>query len=155
MQILSTGLKLLTGRFSGMVPPQLLAETLHSLQAILFPIMDDKSADILVQLIRKMGFDDDCNQYDGYMRFKEPPQDFTYHYWGERLARLEELIMRREARNKVERWLRWHTTDVNALVIALLALAISIMVGLVGIVVTSIQAWIAWQAWKHPVAPPV
>ncbi|OCL12556.1 hypothetical protein AOQ84DRAFT_419352 [Glonium stellatum] len=139
----------------GTVPPQLLVETLHSLQAVLFPILDDKSADILVRLTKKMGFDDDCNQYDGYMRFKEPPEDFTYHYWGGRLARLEELVIRREPRNKLERWFRWYTTDVNALAIALLALAISIVVGLIGIVISSIQLWIAWEAWRYPVAPPV
>ncbi|OCK75288.1 hypothetical protein K432DRAFT_409162 [Lepidopterella palustris CBS 459.81] len=137
----------------GILPPQLLVETLHSLQAVLFPIMDDKSADILTALIRKIGFDSDCNQYDGYMRFKEPPEDFIYQYWGERLARLEELIMRRDPRNKMERWFRWHTTDMNFLVVALLALAISIVVGLITITVTCVQTWIAWQAWKHPVIP--
>ncbi|KAJ4266089.1 hypothetical protein NW762_004064 [Fusarium torreyae] len=135
----------------GTHPPQLLVETLHSLQAILFPSLNKKSGKVLNTLVRKEGFDAECAQYEGYKIFPEPPQDFNYLYWGKRIARLHEIAKSRPPRNKFEKWFQQWTTERNAFLIALLALFISIFVGVLSIILGCVQVWIAWMAWKHPV----
>ncbi|KAF5025677.1 hypothetical protein F66182_2283 [Fusarium sp. NRRL 66182] len=135
----------------GILPPQLLVETLHSLQAILFPSLDEKSGHVLDSLVLKQGFDPECAQYEGYKIFPEPPQDFNYFYWGKRIAQLHDYTKCRPPRNKLERWFQQKTTERNALLIALIALFITIIIGIIGIGLSSVQIWIAWDAWRHPV----
>ncbi|KZL88130.1 hypothetical protein CI238_04915 [Colletotrichum incanum] len=96
------------------------------------------------------GFDRECAEYEGYKIFKDPPEDFQYVYWGERLALLHEMVMSRPPRNKLERWLHRQSNEGNALFIALVALLISILVGIISIGLAAVQIWIAWMAWKHP-----
>lgn len=136
-----------------MLPPQLLVETLHSLQGILFPSVDPISANILDELIAKEGFDPQCAEYEGYKLFSEPPEDFEYVFWGKRLAQLHHLMVHRPPRNMLERWFQRQSSEGNALFVALLALLISIAVGLISIILACVQVWIAWMAWKYPVAP--
>ncbi|KAF4965168.1 hypothetical protein FSARC_6986 [Fusarium sarcochroum] len=135
----------------GTHPPQLLVETLHSLQAILFPSLNKKSSKVFNTLIRKEGFDPECAQYEGYKLFAEPPQDFSYVYWGKRIAQLHEVAKSRPPKNRFEKWFQQWTTERNALLVALSALLISIFVGILSIILGSVQVWIAWMAWKHPV----
>ncbi|KAF4992807.1 hypothetical protein FGRMN_6909 [Fusarium graminum] len=135
----------------GTLPPQVLAETLYTLQGILFPSLDNKSGDVLNTLIRRDGFDPECAQYEGYKIFSEPPEHFQYVYWGKRIAQLHELVKSRPPRNKAEKWFQQKTSERNALLIALLALFISIFVGILSIILGIVQVWIAWMAWKHPV----
>jgi hypothetical protein len=132
---------------SGTLPPQLLFETLHSLQDILFPLRDHRSEKILRKLIGRNGFDPECCEYDGYNVFHK---GMRYMYWGERIARLYELAKKRPPRNKLERWFDRRSTDGNAFSIALLAVGISILVGIVTIMMSGFQSWIAWMAWKYP-----
>jgi len=47
------------------LPPRLLAETLHSIQTILFHFDDQRSARILERLIAKGEVDEDCSQGEG------------------------------------------------------------------------------------------
>ncbi|KAK6599167.1 uncharacterized protein H4I96_08371 [Botrytis cinerea] len=65
----------------GTLPPQLLLETLHSLQSILFPPADEKSSRFLENIIQdaEPNFDPDCLLYEGYNR--TVPENFEYHYW--------------------------------------------------------------------------
>ncbi|KAF9878521.1 hypothetical protein CkaCkLH20_04013 [Colletotrichum karsti] len=136
----------------GTLPPQLLVETLHSVQSILFPSIDRKSVPILDDLIANQdtAFDRECADYDGYGLFQEPPAGFSYLYWGDRLALLHELVISRPPRNKLERWLHRQSNEGNALFIALVALLISIFVGILSIGIGAVQIWIAWMAWKYP-----
>ncbi|KAL3960399.1 hypothetical protein ACCO45_005516 [Purpureocillium lilacinum] len=149
---LSIGLKESLKR--GALPPQLLVETVHSLQGILFPSVDPSSAAILDELIAKRGFDPHCALYEGYKLFLEPPEDFEYVFWGERLAHLHHMLTSRPPRNMLERWFQRQSSEGNALFVALLALLIGILVGIVSIILACVQVWIAWMAWKHPAAPP-
>jgi hypothetical protein len=147
--LLAVGL-LLIGR-SGCLPPRLLAETLHSIQAILFHFDDHRSSRILKRLIAKEEFDKDCEQAEGYKLFTEA--DMTeYRYWGERLATLQDFMRERPPRNKFERWMKWQTSESNAFTVALAALLISIVVGVVSLAVAALQGWIAWKAWRDPVS---
>lgn len=139
----------LCGYPSGTLPPQLLVETLYTLQAVLFPSIDPESAHILDELVDRRGFDPDCAEYEGYELFQDPPPEFQFTYWGERLAHLHQLMSRRPPRNKLERWFHRHSTEGNALFIALLALAISILVGIVSIALNCVQIWITWYTWKY------
>jgi hypothetical protein len=135
----------------GTLPVQLLLETLHTIHSILFPSTDPKSSNILNSLIRKRQFDPACAEYDGYVWFTDVPADFTYRYWGDRLNALYEVLDSRPPRNKMEKWLHWFATESNALFVALLALLITIVVGMISIVLAAVQIWISWEAWKHPV----
>ncbi len=132
------------------MPPQLLVETLYSIQAVLFPSIDPDSAQILDELIEKRNFDPDCAEYEGYKLFRDPPQEFKFVYWGERMAHLHRLMTCRPPRNKLERWFHRHSNEGNGFFIALLALFISILVGVVGIGLNCLQIWITWMAWKYP-----
>ncbi|KAF2420308.1 hypothetical protein EJ08DRAFT_550934, partial [Tothia fuscella] len=148
---LGVGCKIKESLKIGTLPPQLLIETLHSLQSIIFPSTDGRSRLLLEQLIRRKLFDSECAEYDGYRRFRGLPEDFTYKYWGDRIVKLNEVMARRVPRNKFSRWLYWQTSDGNALMIALLALLITIVLGVLSLGVACFQTWIAWQAWRSPV----
>jgi hypothetical protein len=136
---------------SGCFPPRLLAETLHSIQTILFHFDDDRSSHILERLITKEGFDEHCSQADGYNTLSDAHQ-LEYRYWGERFAALYRFTHERPPRNKLERWMKWQSAESNAFVVAVAALVISILVGILGLGLASVQTWIAWEAWKTPVS---
>ncbi|KAH8724910.1 hypothetical protein GQ44DRAFT_772647 [Phaeosphaeriaceae sp. PMI808] len=137
----------------GTLPPRLLFETLHSLQSILFPSFDPKAHKIMRNLVNRIGFDPECNQYSGYKHKSTPnaEEDVQYQYWGERLVILHDLLAKRPPTTKWEKWLRWQSSEANALGIAILALFISIIVGLISILLSAVQIWITYKAWKEPV----
>ncbi|KAK3308753.1 uncharacterized protein B0T15DRAFT_491310 [Chaetomium strumarium] len=93
----------------GTLSPRLLAETLHSLQSILFRYDDEKSTAILQQPIKKKGFD------------------------GGRLAIIHDLTRERPPRTSFGRWVYWQTSESNSFLIAMLALLISIIVGVLSL----------------------
>ncbi len=141
---------LLTG-CSGCLPPRLLAETLHSIQTILFHFSDHRSSLILERLMAKQGFDEDCAQAQGYRMFTDADL-MEYKYWGERLAILQGFMRERPPRNRFERWIKWQTSESNAFALALAALVISVVVGLLSLGVAGLQSWLAWKAWKEPIS---
>ncbi|ORY13217.1 hypothetical protein BCR34DRAFT_276898 [Clohesyomyces aquaticus] len=136
----------------GTLPPRLLLETLQSLQNILFPSIDPKAHKLMAHLVKKAGFDSECEQYSGvtHKDLQYQTSEIGYKYWGERLDVIHTLFSERPATTSWEKWLRWHGSEANALGIAILALLISIAVGIVSIGLSAIQIWIAWMAWKHP-----
>jgi hypothetical protein len=140
------GVELIFSR--GALPPRLFAETLHSLQSILFHWSDERSGRILHQLIQKKGFDEDCAESEGYKISDDDLDNFEYLYWGHRLAEIYEFVMDKPPKNWFERWIKWQTSESNAFAVALAALGISIVVGCLSLVLSALQAWIAWRAWK-------
>ncbi|KAF4471141.1 hypothetical protein FALBO_1935 [Fusarium albosuccineum] len=132
----------------GILPPRLLAETLHSLQSILFHWNDERSSRILRQLIQKKGFDKDCSEPEGYKILDDTLDNFEYLYWGHRLAEIYDLVMDRPPKNWFERWIKWQSSESNAFAVALAALIISIIVGCLSLGIGALQAWIAWRQWK-------
>ncbi|KAK3324488.1 hypothetical protein B0T19DRAFT_231347 [Cercophora scortea] len=138
----------------GTLSPRLLAETLHSLQSVLFRYDDDRSMSVLASLIKKSGFDNTCSVPKGYKMFDDTvPEDFQYVYWGERLAVLYQAVQERPPRTGFQKWLRWQTSESNSFLIAMLALVISIFVGILSLGLSAVQIWISWQAWQRPVQP--
>ncbi|KAJ0108634.1 hypothetical protein J7T55_015068 [Diaporthe amygdali] len=135
----------------GTLPPQLLVETLHSIQAVLFPVTEPEEVRILRTLIRMQHFDPECAENEGYKVYQNVPKDFKYIYWAERLATLHARLKDRPPRSRLEKWLAQENNDGNAFLIALLALFISVIVGILGLILAAVQTWIAWMAWKYPV----
>ncbi|KAK4449844.1 hypothetical protein QBC34DRAFT_494267 [Podospora aff. communis PSN243] len=135
----------------GTLSPRLLAETLHSLQSILFCYDDDRSMTMLQQLVKRHSFDHSSCIHEGYKMFQSTADSFPYTYWGERLAVLHGLMNNRPPRTNLGRWVRWRASESNSFLIAMLALAISIVVGILSLGLSGLQVWIAWQAWKFPV----
>ncbi|KAK4654963.1 hypothetical protein QC762_405890 [Podospora pseudocomata] len=138
----------------GTLSPRLLAETLHSLQSILFRWGDEKSKVILNELIKKQGFDSSCAIHEGYKMFKDGTGDFVYTFWGERLASIHDLMRERPPRTKFQKWIKWQTTERNFFLVGGLALIISAVVGILSLGLSGFQAYIAWQAWKVGNQPP-
>ncbi|KAK8112821.1 hypothetical protein PG984_013347 [Apiospora sp. TS-2023a] len=114
---------------------------------IMFQFDDHKSRYILERLVSG-GFDEDCLQPEGY-KISDDSEGLEYVYWGERLAALHAFVLERPPRNGFERWVKWQTSESNAFAIALLALLISIIVGVLSLILASIQTWIAYKAWKE------
>ncbi|KAH7019620.1 hypothetical protein EDB80DRAFT_205308 [Ilyonectria destructans] len=136
----------------GSLPPRLLAETLHSIQSILFQWRDRRSTKILKRLIRTKGFDEDCTWDEGNATFNDSLHNDEYFYWGHRLVELHDLVRDRRPRNRFERWIKWQTSESNAFALALAALVISVVVGLLSLGLSAFQAWISWKAWKASIS---
>ncbi|RDW57301.1 hypothetical protein BP5796_12751 [Coleophoma crateriformis] len=138
----------------GTLPPQLLLETLHSLQGIIFPAVDEKSSRFLENLVRNTqpGFDPDCLLYEGYPR--PTPEDFEYYYWGNRLAKLHQVVMNPRPSNRIGQWIQRHASEKNALSVAILSLVLSAFFGFLSVVLGFIQVWLAYQSWKFQANPP-
>ncbi len=84
--------------------------------------------------------------------FADDSDIIEYRYWGERLAKLQAFMRERPPRNRVERWIKWQTSERNAFALALAALLISVVVGVLGLAVAALQSWLAWKAWAEPVS---
>jgi len=134
---------------SGCLPHRLITETFHSIQTILFDFDDHRSSSILERLITKGGFDEDCAQPASYGVFDQgvAVNNIEYLYWGRRLAELHAFVLARPPRNKFERWVKWQTSESSAFAVALIALLISIVVGILSLGLAAFQTWIAWKAW--------
>jgi hypothetical protein len=130
------------------LPPKLLLETLHSLQCILFPPVDEKSSRFLENIVRdaKSGFDPDCLLYEGYTR--SVPENFEYRYWGNRLAKLHQLVTNPKPSHRLSQWIQRHASERNALFVAILSLVLSALFGFLSVVLGILQAWLAYESWK-------
>ncbi|KAL3462738.1 hypothetical protein BJX64DRAFT_299314 [Aspergillus heterothallicus] len=140
---------------SGTLPPQLLLETLHSIQFILFPISTDgtkKSAKLLKRLVDKDGFDPNARWDEGWIR-DGVATNFRYKYWNKRLEVLYRLVKNPPPRNGFISWVERHTTERNALTVAIIGLFLSAFFGLLTCLIGGAQLAIAILAWKDPKQP--
>jgi len=138
----------------GTLPPLLLLETLHSFHFILFPISTDRSGRsqrLLKSLIRKHNFDSNAKWDEGNIRAL--PENFSYQYWGCRLEKLHDIVKKPPPVNRVVSWLERHTSERNALTVAILGLFLSALFGLLSFIVGVGQLWIAIIAWQNPRSP--
>ncbi|KAH6962308.1 hypothetical protein BKA56DRAFT_597532 [Ilyonectria sp. MPI-CAGE-AT-0026] len=136
----------------GTLPPRLLLETLLTFHTILFPIAsagDKRSHSMLGKMIRKQGFDQE-GKWVGFVR--PLPPDMVYMYWGDRLAKLYEVVKRPPPTNPVVAWFERHTSERNALTVAILGLFLAVLFGFLSVILGLLQLVVAWLAWKYPVS---
>ncbi|RYP70709.1 hypothetical protein DL771_005313 [Monosporascus sp. 5C6A] len=133
------------------LPPRLLLETLATLHLVLFPIAtkgNKRCRSLLKKLIRTGDFDAEAE----WIEFVRPiPFDFTFMYWGDRLTKLHELVKRPPPSNAFVSWFERHTSERNALTVAICGLFLAVLFGFLGVVIGILQLAIAWLAWKYPV----
>jgi fatty acid desaturase len=64
--------------------------------------------------------------------------------------KLHRLVRNPKPQNRLEQWIDRHTTERNALYIALIGLFLAVLFGFLGLIVGIIQTWITYKAWKYP-----
>jgi hypothetical protein len=134
----------------GTLPPKLLFETLLTFHHILFPIAtisDKRSHRLLRKLVQKEGFDPE-SQWIEYVR--EYPSEMVYEYWGGRLETLYNVVERPPPTNAVVAWFERHTSERNALTVAILGLFLAVIFGFLSVIIGILQLVVAWLAWKYP-----
>jgi hypothetical protein len=113
---------------------------------------DKNSSKLVKKLTRESKFDPDSAVFDGGIcNF---PDDFEYRYWGERLTEIRDIISHPPPANKMIAWLERHTSERNALTVAILGLFLSALFGLLGLLVGIAQLVVSIYAWKSPAAQP-
>jgi hypothetical protein len=139
--------------YSGTLPPQLLVETLYTIYSILFPVANDpkgKSNKLLSRLIRKGSFDRDARLVE-YIRNENDP--IVYVYWNTRLEELYNFVQDLPPRNRLTWWIERHTSERNALTVAIIGLFLSALFGLLACLIGIAQLAVAIRAWKRPREP--
>ncbi|KAF2676772.1 hypothetical protein K458DRAFT_424526 [Lentithecium fluviatile CBS 122367] len=136
---------------AGTLPPQLLDETLYTIYVILFPIgINKKSLRFAKRLVRaERPFDRNLLAYDGPVH--KLPANFKCVYWSRRLKALQALVEVRPPKNKIVSWFERHTSERNALTVAIIGLFLSALFGFLGLLVGILQVVVSIQAWKYPV----
>lgn len=98
--------------------------------------------------MNKKKLDPDLMMDDGSLRFVPP--DFKFVFWGERLRNLEEITAKRPPRNKVISWIERHTSERNALTVAIIGLLLAALFGFLSLIVGIAQLVVSVLAWKYP-----
>ena len=139
--------------FRGTLPPHLLLETWSTIYDFLFPLAsfrDRRTHRLMDQMIRKYGFDSEATWVNSV---RSPTANLAYKHWGERLKILHKFVKEPPPENAFMAWFDRHTTERNALTVAIIGLFLAVLFGILGFIVGLIQLVIAWLAWKHPVSP--
>ncbi|KXJ88187.1 hypothetical protein Micbo1qcDRAFT_214835 [Microdochium bolleyi] len=132
----------------GCLPPKLVFETLALNQLVLLPFLTDRrSNSLLEKLIRRNGFDPNMRDYDIVRKI---PPDFVFSVWAHRLDELHGFTKRQPPGNSIVAWFERHTSERNALTVAILGLFLTVIIGLFGLVVAVLQLVLAWYAYKYP-----
>jgi len=137
----------------GTLPPRLLLETLLTFHDVLFPVAsvrDKKSRAVLETMIQKHGFDAEGRLIE-FVR--ATPADMAFDYWGDRLSMLHDVVQRPPPTNAMVAWFERHTSERNALTVAIVGLFLSALFGLLSFLVGLFQLVLAWVAYKYPPAP--
>ncbi|EUC40535.1 hypothetical protein COCMIDRAFT_30543 [Bipolaris oryzae ATCC 44560] len=137
---------------AGTLPPQLLVETFSTIYDILFPIATCKKTDEIAERLveqEKCPFDPNLLIYTRLDR--SIPKDFKYLYWSKRLRTLQNLMKAPPPKHKITSWFERHTSERNALTVAIIGLFLSVLFGFLGLLVGIAQLVISIMAWKYPV----
>lgn len=113
-------------------------------------VSDKRSHASLEALIEKHGFDAE-GRWIEFVR--TTPPDITFDYWGDRLSALYDVVKQPPPANALVAWLERHTSERNALTIAIVGLFLSVLFGLLSFIVGLLQLVLAWVAYKYPQSP--
>jgi hypothetical protein len=110
--------------------------------------VDEKSFRLLENIVKdtKAGFDPDCLLFEGYAR--PVPENFEYHYWGNRLAMLHHLVTNPRPGRRISQWIQRHASERNAMFVAILSLVLSAFFGFLSVILGLFQAWVTYRSWK-------
>ena len=132
-------------------------ETLYTIYFILLPLSrDPKSAKFARKLVKRSGqpgrerFDPNLLNYDGLIRPMSELEDFKLIYWAKRVRALQDIVMNPPPTYKVVSWIERHTSERNALTVALIGVFLAVLFGLMGLVVGVAQLVVSVLAWKYP-----
>jgi hypothetical protein len=114
----------------GTLPPQLLLEVLDSIQYLLFP-NDGRSFKSLEKFTEKYGFDPKATYFESHIRTL--PDEFEYKYLGDRLATLLRVVDHPPPANSIVAWFERHTSERNALTVAILGLFLTALLGFLSV----------------------
>ncbi|KAK4084683.1 hypothetical protein Purlil1_10268 [Purpureocillium lilacinum] len=134
----------------GALPPRLILETLLTFHDILFPIAtfgDRRSHAMLRKLVKRHGFDPQGNLVQ-YVR--SIPENITFEYWGDRLSTIYDIVKSPPPTNVFMNWLERHTSERNALTVAIVGLLLAAVFGFLSFLVGLLQLILAWVVWKNP-----
>ena len=136
------------------MPPQLLTETFYTIYEILFPIgTNKKSLKFAKRLVHaEKPFDPNLLVYS--MPVHQLPTNFKLVYWSRRLKVLQALVEAPPPKNKIGSWFERHTSERNALTVAIIGLFLSAFFGFLSVLVGILQVVVSVRAWKHPVQSP-
>jgi hypothetical protein len=141
---------------SGSLPPQLLLETLYTIYFILLPLSEDpKSERMARKLVRSTrqgadGFDTNLLVYDGLVRPLSELENFKLVYWATRVRTLQEIVTNPPPNHWVVSWIERHTSERNALTVALIGVFLAVLFGLLSLLVGVAQLVVSILAWKYP-----
>jgi len=91
-------------------------------------------------MIQKHGFDSEGR----WIEFVRPtPSDMTFNYWGDRLSALHEVVKNPPLENAVVGWVERHTTERNALTVAIIGLFLAALFRLLSFIVGLLQLILA------------
>jgi hypothetical protein len=98
-------------------------------------------------MIQRKGFDPEGR----WIEFIRPtPSDMGFDYLGDRLSALHDVVKNPPPENTVIGWLERHTTERNALTVAIVGLFLSVLFGLLSFIVGLLQLLLAWEVYKNP-----
>ena len=75
---------------------------------------------------------------------------FEYKFWSYRLAVLKGIVVNPPPANKLIAWFERHTSERNALTVAVLGLFLAALFGFLSFVVGVAQLVVSIIAWKYP-----
>ncbi|KAK4234731.1 hypothetical protein C8A03DRAFT_18425 [Achaetomium macrosporum] len=135
----------------GTLPRQLVLEALDSLQAILFPLTDKKSRQLLTAYVNSGSFDPDILKFEfGSIRNKGE-ENILYVYLTERLSALHHELQNPRPRGWLERQLELRSGARHVMMATMVEILVAVLLGFLSLAVSIFLAYVAYQAWKHPV----
>lgn len=79
-------------------------------------------------------------------------EDFKRVYWAKRVRALQDIVRNPPPTRKAIAWIERHTSERNALTVALVGIFLTILLGLLGLVVGVAQLAVSVLAWKCPLS---
>ncbi|KAK7423825.1 hypothetical protein QQZ08_008868 [Neonectria magnoliae] len=132
-------------------PPTMTLKVFHQMSFLRAQLQRTKgeSLDLGFEDSLKKGFDQEAK----WIEYVRPlPSEMTYTYWGDRLAKLYDVVKRPPPTNPVVAWFERHTSERNALTVAIIGLFLAVLLGFLSFIVGLMSLIVAWMAWKYPVS---
>jgi hypothetical protein len=139
---------------SGALPRHLVLEVLDSLQAVLFPLTDKKSRQLLKSYTKSGVFDPIIEDFEfGAIRNNgEEPGSIPFFYLAGRLSELHAEVPNPPPRGWLENQLERRSGSRYMMLATLAGVLFAVFLGILSLGISAFQAYIAYQAWKYPVS---